>query len=67
MLTIIIAMALWEGLALSDYKYLSISTPFYITSVIIMAAPTMRDTNASLNEIAKPKAKSAAIIITDVI
>ncbi len=38
MLTIIIAMALWEGLALSDYKYLSISTPFYITSVIIMAA-----------------------------
>ena len=37
MLTIIIAMALWVGLALSDYKYLSISTPFYITSVIIMA------------------------------
>ena len=38
MLTIIIAMALWAALAYSDYKYLSISNKFYITSVIIMAA-----------------------------
>ena len=38
MLTIIIAMALWVGLAYSDYKYLSISNKLYTASVIIMAA-----------------------------